>query len=154
MKSYYGPSITDILHLLFWSLLWGAFLGLWPECVSPKVLGKMISPHIFLLSFRAIPLINLQNWDWGVSECSGHMRNHSLFKFSLFCWIRSGSILWKGEILREFISMNWCDQRGILLRPSAPFFMLMQSHIGHRGSRPITWIYKFKLCLLMGSRAT
>ncbi len=32
--------------------------------------------------------------------------------------------------------------------------MLMQSHIGHRGSRPITWVYKFKLGLLMGSRAT
>ncbi len=34
------------------------------------------------------------------------------------------------------------------------FIMLMQSHIGHRGSRPITWVYKFKLGLLMGSRAT
>jgi hypothetical protein len=34
------------------------------------------------------------------------------------------------------------------------FDMLMQSHIGHRGSRPITWIYKFKFNLLMGSRAT
>ncbi len=33
------------------------------------------------------------------------------------------------------------------------FFRVAKSH-AHRGSRPITWIYRFKFDLLMGSRAT